>query len=1353
MRIDNRHIRGRSRRGNMPFAMVAVILLMLGSAYGITAAHMDRSADNAERMTEEMGTVDDVIERTGGFVERGLGEIIFGLSSSASEGTLEQRADKYAERARAWMDFQFPLSDCGVTVHLESFETELTAQPLKLSDSGLVDGCMPSYLVGSGSFTARYAFASGTASTAVDFETDATCALPLVAGQGSLFKNAVSGPGSPITQMVGYQLTCLAQYRVLNGYGALNAYGEMGTASILTEDDVAAAYSNALKIVRLGCFRIAPDGIGDGSDRVDLADLIAAPDGYLDLDLSAVYAQAIASIADDLALQWIDYLYGNKVMNGIDWVNDLAGNAWDSLKGFLGGKDCFSAAPYLECFLADSGLDAEEYRHLRSGESFEIVVPGRSIADIVGKETQDLAVGIGYPDVDLMGWPGIKDFKRTQRHDSNGIREWFTEVINASAAEIAAKKSLGIVRVRVDATDDESLLDTVCRAVGSAVADGMSDFERIVGRTIGELRPTDPFHAGIYEVVRKDAHRIYGVDGFRESAEASLAAGIAAAIEAEHGTLLDGKAVEGLAAAIVDGGCLDGTIAAYTAEVDSMVDALSSLNGVEKRGGGVFDMICKKVAAYGMSATDSLADVPGRMISLCAEIRANAEVNACYGSTALIPEREFVTVSEHGEVFRERISAELGSSPRILIGGPNANLGDCMHYVGPMQSSGASYCTVFSVSVRDTLVLTLSGSGPMEAGMGLCDSRMTEVCTVELDLKVPVMSAWALQGVGDYRASNTILSDAWEALMEVLAPIIEPLRKILAMMLGALEILASSLMKCMMFVTELVQKLYEALMEPLERLRELIEERLEAWLGERAEKALEALEWIVNANLSKQTVGFSFMGFTLTVTLNLASLSKSTKTLATVSLSTEVSGVEVSGSITIKQKGEGADRTLLISGSASLSGKDWQVTADIDPLMKSTKHMLCMSGTAKGVEFDIVMPEVVSYHKVGLSLRDVSGLGTLLSNIPLGTAKVSIDLGLELKYNAPFRTGLVINEFESNPPGTDAGNEWVELYNASTESIDLEGYTLRAGSNASKVCPLPAERIRPGGRLVVDLPGQFLNNSGSAGSKSGEYVLLADAEGRTVDKTPAKKDTANDDRTWQRVADASTEWVFEKGTRDSKNCGGLLTGAMVRTQLYAIIKDSASSTMRDMGKLTSTEDLSEFFRIAAQNVVTSAIEMLSECLVEASVYVSVDVSDLASAGCVGFRAALMIDSGFAEEGLKCLVGEIEELLFKIENPYGLAPKNVLYDNTYLDIKVYTGMATPRFLKGGDTYPEVRICVDMRTNLSGLDRVIGGDTGRWKAVIGLEVTDCPSALIPSVLGADKEMHNDLLLVKATFREAA
>ena len=47
-----------------------------------------------------------------------------------------------------------------------------------------------------------------------------------------------------------------------------------------------------------------------------------------------------------------------------------------------------------------------------------------------------------------------------------------------------------------------------------------------------------------------------------------------------------------------------------------------------------------------------------------------------------------------------------------------------------------------------------------------------------------------------------------------------------------------------------------------------------------------------------------------------------------------------------------------------------------------------------------------------------------------------MDVGLDIKYSAPFETGVLINEIESNPEGDDVDNEWVEIINNTATSPD-----------------------------------------------------------------------------------------------------------------------------------------------------------------------------------------------------------------------------------------------------------------------------------------------------------------------------
>ena len=153
--------------------------------------------------------------------------------------------------------------------------------------------------------------------------------------------------------------------------------------------------------------------------------------------------------------------------------------------------------------------------------------------------------------------------------------------------------------------------------------------------------------------------------------------------------------------------------------------------------------------------------------------------------------------------------------------------------------------------------------------------------------------------------------------------------------------------------------------------------------------------------------------------------------------------------MTIKEKDLSSGKDYFITGEAAVKGDGWDVKVFLDPLMKTRDVLATISGEVRGTSFDICFPYVVQYKEAGVRLSDIEGIGTALSNIPLPAVglKGSLDAGLDLKYNVPFKTGVVVNEFESNPPGADSGNEWVELYNSTASTVDISGYTLVAGSN------------------------------------------------------------------------------------------------------------------------------------------------------------------------------------------------------------------------------------------------------------------------------------------------------------------
>jgi hypothetical protein len=1337
----------------MPFVVIGVVLLLLGSAYGVMVSQAKDIEETAENIVTELDSLERAIESTKTAVERGLGEIIFSISTDPEGGSLDNRATMFSESSAEWMRSNYPNTDRGVAVSMMDFDFVLEAESLKMvSSDTFTEGFVPSYLKAVGHYTAKFVSGSGTSVRTVAVSTDGTCALPLVAEQGSLFDLMVSGEGSALSQMMTHQLTALAQYRVLNGYGALGEHGDMGTVSIITKDDVVSAYKNSIDILELLVFRSVPEGLDADSERIDIADRMIAGDGYLDIDISAIYAQALISVLDDLILKWSDYLYGNVVMEGADIVADGLMNAWDSLKGFFTNKNEFSAAPYIESIMADSGLDAEHYRYLFSGRSATIFVPGFVIN--VGNDAisvPSLTIRPDYPSVDLMAWEGISDFKSDYRGDTNGIREWLRNVINSAAVNIGVSKALGTVRTEIDRTDEEGFMESVFSAVDRALKEGAAEAERIMSSAIDEQRISDPFHSAIFRVISDNLGKIYGLDSFVEQIRSSAESALRSYLDGT-GVRYDDRSINTAVDSIMRAGCVEETISDYGDAVNDCLRGLSALAEVPEKQSGVFKKICVSILSGGIFYMDIMTDIPERIRTICTEAQKNTDINSYSGPIDLPGTDSFRLTGSDGRTSVEKLRLKYDASPEVKIAGPNDNLSDCIHYVGFNDTTGASYSTAFSIYLEDDLEYVIEGSGILESTMGTSDSVLRGSSEVRLQLKIVTVSGWELAGVRGYKPSNTLLEDAWNVLIKLLSPILEPLRKVMSMITDALSILNSALMELSKYVASVVQKLYTVLMEPLEMIADFVEDTLSWIFDSILEAAVNAVQWIVGIDASKQTVGFSFMGFALTFTTKLSTLVNNTKTLLTVTMSCTIGGLHVSGSVTIKQKGSGSDKEMILTGNALIEGNNWSVSADIDPLMKSTPHMISINGHVRGVAFDVLLPDLVQYQRVEFSLSDIPALGTILSNIPLPIpgAKAALDAGVELKYNIPFETGILINEFELNPSGEDKDGEWIEIYNATKSTVDLNGYTVSAGSNPkTKIHTLTGLVLSPGQKEIIILPGSFLNNSGSSLLSSGEHVILRSPDGLEVDKTPEKKDSKNDDFTWQRVADGAIDWTFADGTPGTGNCGGLVSGEMVRTQVLKILKDSAVKTMGEMKKLTSTGDLSEFLKAAIHHALTSGIEMLAGCLVEASVFVSLEITDVSSTVCTGVRVALFIDSGFVEDGLKYLVGEIESILLNIENPYGLRPKEVLTDNLYLGVTVYTGMTSPRFMKNTETYPNVRLGVHINSNVSGLCRIVGSDIGEWKVTAGVIIMDCPSAVIPSSQNADKTLESDLWLLRATF----
>jgi len=113
-------------------------------------------------------------------------------------------------------------------------------------------------------------------------------------------------------------------------------------------------------------------------------------------------------------------------------------------------------------------------------------------------------------------------------------------------------------------------------------------------------------------------------------------------------------------------------------------------------------------------------------------------------------------------------------------------------------------------------------------------------------------------------------------------------------------------------------------------------------------------------------------------------------------------------------------------------------------------------------------------------------------------------------------SGIRINEIEMNPPGTDAGNEWVELYNQ--EEINLEGYKLI--NNDGGEITLSGNFS---GYYVYVFTKQWLDNSDE------KIFLYKNSE--LIDETDLFVDGGDNIKTWQLCG----SWEFLEATKGEKN--------------------------------------------------------------------------------------------------------------------------------------------------------------------------------------------------------------------------
>ena len=134
----------------------------------------------------------------------------------------------------------------------------------------------------------------------------------------------------------------------------------------------------------------------------------------------------------------------------------------------------------------------------------------------------------------------------------------------------------------------------------------------------------------------------------------------------------------------------------------------------------------------------------------------------------------------------------------------------------------------------------------------------------------------------------------------------------------------------------------------------------------------------------------------------------------------------------------------------------------------------------------------------------------------------------------PEVSNIVINEIEQNPAGIDAGNEWIELYNPTDQTVDVSGWKISTTHGETVTLIITQGTIiDPDEYKVLTYFDQWLDNED-------ESVILRNNLNQIVDETPILSDTANSGWAWSRVpngydTDSINDWQFQSATKSYSN--------------------------------------------------------------------------------------------------------------------------------------------------------------------------------------------------------------------------
>src|SRR3989344_3120081 len=143
-------------------------------------------------------------------------------------------------------------------------------------------------------------------------------------------------------------------------------------------------------------------------------------------------------------------------------------------------------------------------------------------------------------------------------------------------------------------------------------------------------------------------------------------------------------------------------------------------------------------------------------------------------------------------------------------------------------------------------------------------------------------------------------------------------------------------------------------------------------------------------------------------------------------------------------------------------------------------------------------------------------------NMKKGRELLILCIFLSVMAISYVNAAVYINEIEVNPPGTDTGNEWVEIFNDGA-SVNLSGWYLQNKDG---------DNYTLNGIVITNF---YVLDSLFGLTNTNQTIKLFNNNGLLKDSFGPFDDENNDERTWNRMPDGLGDFVFQTETKGIPN--------------------------------------------------------------------------------------------------------------------------------------------------------------------------------------------------------------------------